>query len=296
MVKEKINHRTLGILAFIFLASVYAGTGVITRSLDAYFTTAQQLILRILIAFVFGLFLFKKQIHFKKMKKITGKEWALIIIRTFASFVFGAMLWVKATTLTKLANVTFIDSLPITAILTFLFSMEKVSFKKIFYIILSVLGVLILSLKDYSNLLSFGFGELLVLLSGFFFAFRNISRRWQTKLLNDLEISMLMFFFSFFMLLLVSLFLGEKWVMPSVSPQLIVLLLFGGITMGLNIVLGNYGFANVPLVLGNNLLNLEALFGIIFGLMFFGELVTFKELVGGILIVFSVIKMNEIEK
>ena len=230
------------------------------------------------------------------MKKITGKEWALIIIRTFASFVFGAMLWVKATTLTKLANVTFIDSLPITAILTFLFSMEKVSFKKIFYIILSVLGVLILSLKDYSNLLSFGFGELLVLLSGFFFAFRNISRRWQTKLLNDLEISMLMFFFSFFMLLLVSLFLGEKWVMPSVSPQLIVLLLFGGITMGLNIVLGNYGFANVPLVLGNNLLNLEALFGIIFGLMFFGELVTFKELVGGILIVFSVIKMNEIEK
>lgn len=293
---KKTNHRTRGIIALIFLASVFAGTGVVTRSLDAYFTTAQQLILRILIAFILGFVFFNRQIHFEKLKKITGKEWTLIIIRTFGSFIFGAMLWVKATTLTKLANVTFIDSLPITAALTFLFCVEKVTVKKVIYLILSVLGVLILSLKDYSNLFSFGLGEILVLISGFFFAFRNISRRWHTKLLNDMEISQLMLFFSFFMLLALSLFWGEKWVAPAVSPELIVLLLAGGITMGINVVLVNYAFANVSPVLGNNLLNLEALFGIIFGLFFFGEMVSFKELIGGILIVFSVIKMNEVEK
>lgn len=292
----KTNHRLQGIFALIFLAMVYAGTGVVTRSLDAYFTIAQQLILRILIAFVLVLIFFHKQIHLEKLKKISSKEWALIIVRSLASFVFGAMLWVKASTMTKLANLAFIDSLPLTAAITFLFAAEKVTAKKIIYLLLSVLGVLILSLKDYSNLFSFGPGELLVLLSGFFFAFRNFSRRWHTTLLNDIEISMLMFLISLLPLFLISIIWGETWMMPALDGKLMLLLLVGGVVMAFNLVLTNYGFANVPAVLGNNLLNLEAMFGIIFGFLFFSEMVSFKELVGGVLIVFSVIKMNKEEK
>lgn len=147
------------------------------------------------LAFILGLVFFGKSLDFRKLRKISTKEWFLIIARTAATFVFGATLWAKATTITKLANVTFIDSLPITATLSFLFLWEKVTVKKVFYLMLSFVGVIILSVKDYSQILSVGVGELLVFISGFFFAFRNISRRWHTNLLNDQEITQLMFAF-----------------------------------------------------------------------------------------------------
>lgn len=153
-----------------------------------------------------------------------------------------------------------------------------------------------MSLKDLSNIFSFGFGELLVLISGFFFAYRNISRRFHSKLLNDQEITMLMFFFGMIMLMIVSFITGEKFVIPGLNIQWIGMLIIGGIIMIANLFISNYGFANVPLVLGNNLLNLEAVFGIIFGFFLYGEVTTVRELVGGLLIVYSVIQMSRLKE
>lgn len=79
--------RTKAILALIFLSAVYAGTGVVTRYLNSYFTLFQQTYIRLLLAFILGLAVFRKSLDWKKLRKISGKEWVLIIARTFASFV-----------------------------------------------------------------------------------------------------------------------------------------------------------------------------------------------------------------
>lgn len=63
-----------------------------------------------------------------------------------------------------------------------------------------------------------------------------------------------------------------------------------------SIFLTNYGFANVSPVPGNNILNLEAAFGILFGYLFYREISTIMELVGGVIIIISVIKMNQLDK
>jgi drug/metabolite transporter (DMT)-like permease len=288
--------RNKGILALLFLAALYAGTGVITRFLNGFFTPFQQLYIRLFLAFLIGFILFRSSLHFQKLKKITKKEWVLLFVRSFISFVVASILWIKGASLTKLANVTFIDSLPLTASLSFLFWQEKVTFRKIVLIFLSCLGVLILAIKDYSQIFTFGLGELFIFISGILFAFRSISRKWHTSLLNDQEITMLMICMGIIMLLIASFFLQEQFVIPSFSPNLLLVLIIGGFVLIANIFLTNFGFANVPAVLGNNLLNLEAAFGIAFGFLFYREISSMKELIGGILIVISVILLNREER
>lgn len=293
---QHASNKTRGILALIFLSVVYAGTGVVTRYLSFYFTLFQQIYIRTFLAFILGMVFFRKSLNWNKLRKVSTQEWLLIIARTAATFVFGATLWAKATTITKLANVTFIDSLPITATLSFLFLWEKVTVKKVFYLMLSFVGVIILSVKDYSQILTVGFGELLVFISGFFFAFRNISRRWHTNLLNDQEITQLMFAFGSVMLFLLSFLFKETITFSRLSPELLFMIFLGGCIMIASIFLTNYGFANVSPVLGNNILNLEAAFGILFGYLFYREISTIMELVGGVIIIISVIKMNQLDK
>ncbi len=293
--KEKNSpDRKKGILALITVTIFYASAGAVLRYLSYSFGLYQQIYLRTFIGLLLG-FIFFRKVDYGKLSKISVKEWLLLTVRT-ASNVLAATLWVYATPITKLANIAFIDSLPLTAVLSFLFVLEKASWKKVVWVAMSFLGVFVVSVKNLSNLGSFGFGELVVFISGFFFAFRNISRRWQSKLLNDQEISQIMFAIGIVVLFFMSIAVGEKMAFPPMNILLWALLLFGGIIMFANIYLTNYGFASVPAVLGNNILNLEGIFALGIGFLFYGEISTLRELLGGVLIIASVVKMNQIEK
>lgn len=195
----------------------------------------------------------------------------------------------------KLANVGFIDSLPLTAAFSLLLGLEKFTTKKVILVLLSFLGVVILSVKDFGNLISIGMGEYLILISGVFFAYRNFSRKWHTKLLNDAEITQLMMVFGFIIVLIGSIIAGEKLTFFNLSWDLIFILMIGGFIMIANIFLSNYGFSRVSPVFGNNILNLEAVFAFLFGYLYFGELLNLREVLGGILIMFSVVKMNQMK-
>lgn len=292
---KRSSEYTRGILALLILSIAAAATGVVSRYLISYFTVFQQLYLRCIVAFILVYIIFHKSIDLGKLKKISPKEWMIIIFRAAANLALGATLWVKGATIAKLANVGFIDALPITAAISFIFSLEKFSFQKIVLLILSMIGVVIITVKDFSSLSSLGVGELLILTSGIFFAIRNISRRWHSKLLNDQEISLFMFFFGGLMLFVMSLAAGEP-VNPSVFnlfPS--VLIILGGFLMGANIFLTNFGFNLVPAAIASNIVNLEIIFTMLFGFFFYGEISTVRELIGGALIVTSVIFLSRKE-
>lgn len=289
------SERKKGILALLLLSAVYGGVGIVTRYLNVYFPILVQIYLRLLIAVLIGFVLFRGKLRFEKLSQISAKEWFLILIRTLASFVLAAPLWVAGANTAKLANVGFIDSLPLTAAFSLALGLEKFTLKKGLYILLSFAGVVILSVRDFSDLSSFGYGEFLVLVSGFFFAFRNFSRVWHSKLLNDQEITMIMFVFGFIMVFVASVFTGDKVTVPYIDGTLALMLLLGGFIMIANIFFSNYGFLRLSPVLGNNILNLEAVFAIIFGFLFFREMINIKEFVGGLLIILSVIKINQLK-
>lgn len=291
----QVSPRTKGVGAFLILALISSLQAIIARYLSFSLPLFEQIYLRTTIAFLLGFFFFGKNLNWRKLKKISLTEWLLIFLRSAIMFVFGAVLWVKATTLTKLGNLAFIDALPITATLILLFRVEKITFPKVFFIVLSFVGIVMLSVKDYGNLLSFGYGELLVFISGFFFAVRNISRRWHSTLLNDAEITQLMFFFGTLLLIFSSFLFGERPVFSFSAPLILLAVLVGGLFNVGNLFFNNYGFARVSAVLGSTLVNLEIVFSMVLGFFFYQEILTLKEFTGGILIVAAVIGMHQLD-
>ena len=120
-----LNEKTKGIISLVILAVIYGGTGAIVRYLSAYFTDFQQIYLRTFLALLLGFVIFRKKINFAKLKIISSSELILLIVRSVGMFLFAIPLWVMAVSRTTLANVAFIDSLPLTATLSFLFLKEN---------------------------------------------------------------------------------------------------------------------------------------------------------------------------
>ncbi|OGG20602.1 hypothetical protein A3D03_05320 [Candidatus Gottesmanbacteria bacterium RIFCSPHIGHO2_02_FULL_40_13] len=290
-----LSEKTKGALALVILAVIYGGVGLITRYLNLHFPILQQIYLRLFIAMLLGFILFRKKIHPGKLFKMSVKDWFLILSRTIATFLLASPLWVAGANMAKLANVGFIDALPLTAAFSLVLGLEKLTVKKVLLILLSFLGVLILSVRDLGNLISIGMGEFLILISGFFFAYRNFSRRWHSGLLNDAEITQLMLVAGFILVFITSAFMGEKLTLFDINWAILFILVIGGVIMIANIFLTNYGFHRVSPVFGNNILNMEVVFAFLFGYFFYGEVMNIQELLGGILIVVSVVKMNQLK-
>jgi len=123
----KLSNKQKGILALVGLAFTYASFGFFTRYLSVNFGFFQQLYLRIFAGLLLGFIIFGKKINFSKLKKVTSPEWLLLIFRGVAYYLLGAALFNKAVLLTKISIVSFIGSIPMTAILGFLILKEKVT-------------------------------------------------------------------------------------------------------------------------------------------------------------------------
>jgi len=291
----KINsNKNKGVLALIGLAFMYASFGFFTRYLSISFGFFQQLYLRIFAGLIIGFLIFGKSFDFLKLKKITAKEWLLLVFRAGAYYLLGAALFNKAVLLTKISTVAFIGSLPMTAVLGFLILKEKVTKEKIFYIVLSFIGVVIISINSFSDF-SFGQGEILALMSCIFASLSIVFRKYQTKLLNNVGITQIQLFFAFIFILIVSLLTQEGLPINNWNGSVFLIILLSGLANVLMIFFTNYGFEHVKTSIASNILTLEMFFAVLIGLAFYLEIPSLKETLGGILILFSVIQMNKLE-
>lgn len=286
---------TKGILALLILAFVFASMGLFARYLNTDFTILQQTYLRIFAALLLGLVFFQKDLTFTKFLRIPTHDWKVIIFRSVALYLLGVTLFSYAIVNAKFSNVSFISAVPFVALLGFLFLKEKITKAKIMYIAISFIGVLLIAVNDYANLLNWGRGEFVALIATFFFALSYIARKWQSDFLNNKETTVLIFFISTLLLFLLSLFFIEGLPsMQSFSIITIAVILGAGLFNVANLWLTNYGFKHVEAVLAGNILSLEVVFALLLGLIFYREIPSIKELIGGSIIVFSVYRMNKL--
>lgn len=284
-----------GVLALILLALVFASMGLFARYLSTSFLLFQQVYLRMLAAFVVGFFVFRKQVNISNYKKLPLKDWSIIVLRAVSYSLFGIILFTQAIIITKYSNVSFIGSLPMTAVLGFILLHEKFIFKKFFLIILAFVGVLIISVKDYSNIFNWGKGETLTLISTVFFSLSYVARKWQSNLLNNKELTVINFLVAFLTVFLVSIFKGDGLPIFGWHWGLFLAVVGAGIFNILNVFLTNYGFQKVEAVLASNILTLESVFAVVLGFLFYKEVPILNELLGGMAIALSVIAMNRLE-
>lgn len=291
----KASAKQKGILALIALSAIYASMGIYVRYLNINFAFFQQIYLRLFFATVLGFIFYNKSLNFSKLKKIKFGEWVLLIFRSVSYYLLGLALFTKSILLTKISTVSFISSIPMTAIIGTIIYREKITYKKIIYLLLSLLGVLLISVKDFSSIFNWGTGELLALISIIFTSLSIVLRRKNSKLLNNGEISQIIMTLAFAMLFISSFFAKESLPVTGWSPFMVVILLISGLSNMIMIFLTNYGFEKVSTITASNILTMEMFFAVIFGFLFFREIPGLRETLGGIVILFSVIQMNKLE-
>jgi drug/metabolite transporter (DMT)-like permease len=292
--KDKTEQQK-GVIALILLALTFASMGLFARYLSSGLLLFQQVYFRILAAFIIGYIVFRKEINISKFKRLLAKEWIIITFRAVSLSLFGIILFTQAIILTKYSNVSFIGSLPTTALLGFILLHEKFSFKKLALILLAFGGVLLISVQDYSHIFSWGKGEVLALISTIFFSLSYIARKWQSNALNNKELTVINFLVAFIVVFIASLLKGDGLPTTGWHWGLLIAVIGAGIFNILNVFLTNYGFQKVEAVFASNILTLESVFAIVLGFLFYKEIPIPKELLGGIIITLSVIGMNKLE-
>jgi drug/metabolite transporter (DMT)-like permease len=286
--KNNISERYKGIIALIFLSFLWGVTSVIPRYLNISLKLFQQVYLRLLLGFILSCIFFRGSIRLNIIKKLSRREIGLLATRSFIYYVLGVVLATQALLLTKVGNVVFIQTMPMTAILGFFLLKEKLTIKKGILVFLSFIGVIVIAYRDSITSLSFGPGEIIAFLSCIFLSLGIVLRKWHSNLLNDKEIATIMLFLASIFIFIISLFNGDGFPLANWSSIVVIAIIIGGfVNVGISFLL-NYGLHRVDAVLSNNIMALESIFAVMFGLILFAEVPGIKEILGGILIIASV--------
>jgi drug/metabolite transporter (DMT)-like permease len=294
-VLKNLSERRRGILALFVLVAIWGILPIIPRFLSADFKLFQQVYLRMALGYLLSVLIFYNKINWKKIVTTPGRDFLLIIFRATCYYLLGVVLNTQALLLTKISNVTLIGTVPITAILGFIILREKITLKKVLLIVLSFVGALIVAVSSFSEF-SIGSGELFAFLSSLFISFALVSRKWQSKYLNDQETSVLVLLFSAIEIFAFSIIRGEGLPLNNWDVSAIGFLIAGGLLNAGTSFFSNYGLARVDAVLSGNILMLEPVLASFFGFLVFKELPVSREIFGGLIIIFSVIVMNYSEK
>ncbi|MBF6328363.1 DMT family transporter [Nocardia transvalensis] len=273
-----------------------------TRYLDHGFTIAQQVYLRTAVAFVLAVILFGRRIRWRVVAHAGAREWGVIVVRTVLLYVIGTVLFAKAATMTSVANVSFIAALPLASALGLLLCRVRATVARVGFVTGSALGVAILSgfrPGPGGSWLDWNEGDLLALVAMVAMAWSYLGREWHCGTLNNQEISALTLGVGTVGTVLISLAQGQG--LPQLATPIAPVLLWGAVAVAgalsvANVFLINYGFERVDPVLAGNLLTVECVWGLLFGLAFFQQVPTVNGIVGGALIVACAIGLNAAEK
>lgn len=290
-----LPERTKGMFSLILLAFVFATMGIFARYLDLSFELFEQTYLRIGIAFILGIIIFGRNIEWEKFRTLSRRDGLILIGRAIALYL-GVVLFTEAILNTKYGNASFIAAAPLLPLFGYLMLRETVAWRTVAYIGLGFVGVLLIAVQDFS-MFEFGYGEVMALLSMLAFDISYVARKWQSEHLNNQESTVFMFAVGAFFLFISSMTIGEG--LPTLgqfTPLVIGTLIVAALFNVANLYLTNYGFARVKVAVAGNLLTLETVFALLYSLFLFGEVPLLREIIGGAIIVLSVILINRSEK
>jgi drug/metabolite transporter (DMT)-like permease len=289
-----MTKNTRAILALGVLAWVFATLAIFPRYLEVDFALFQQTYLRIGAAFLLSFLVLICYVDKNKIKIVSRSDLWVIAFRAITLYI-GVVLFTEAIIHTKIANASFVAALPLLPLFGYFFFKESLRVKTIIYILVGFVGVLLIAVTDPVTF-DFGYGELMAFLSIIAFDLSYVGRRWHTDTLNNLETACLMFGIGTVFLFFTSLAFNEG--LPSQGQftffTMSILLLAGFFNVA-NLYLTNYGFRHAKMAVAGNILTLETIFALIYGIVLFREIPITREIVGSILVLLSVYQVNKLE-
>lgn len=278
-------NKTKGFLSLLLAGFLFGFFGILVRLLNSQLTNYQQILFRSVIGFILALLIiifFKRKIFFKNISLINLLFFAVSLPLTI---IFYTLSILKTKIILAVATL-YLGSILFSLISGILFFKEKLTVKKGLAIVASILALyyftIPFSLKNINIGLVFG------VLSGFTDALSNsFKKHLSGKVDRFLLIAIQMM--GTIIVSLALMFYTKTLTIHQISP-----FIFGiGLLFGFFLLLNNYlmlvGFHNFDLNLGTIVMSSELLFASIFGYLFYKEIPTINELIGGGLIAFSVI-------
>jgi drug/metabolite transporter (DMT)-like permease len=287
-----MTQQTKSIIALVISTFLGALMGVWARNLGQHFELFQQIAVRALLGFLIGALFYSRNLNFANLRSAPRKDLVVMIFRA-CSLIIGISLFTFAIIKTSFANVNFIGALPMTAVIGVILFKERFTTIKTFSLILGFLGVVLISVKDFTNLSNIGIGELAVLLSTVFYSLAYASRKWMSKALSNQEMSVYSSLITGALALIISLILGNGLgQFTNASWYTWLIAICAGFTYLFIGYFNNIGFEHLEVMVANNIMALGSVFGLLIGLVAYGEMPDFKALIGGVLVVISAIIIN----
>lgn len=274
-----------GILALVGATCIYGLFPVMVRlagfSMPFFFQNASRLLVAFLV-FLAGVILFKK---WKKVKRADYKWFILRAVAVFLAFSFFTLslnfIPIGTTLFSFYAGSTVVGYL----IGAFFFH-EKLTSKKVFSLILAIVGLLMIYSLDIKA--EKALYVAMAFASGSFTAIWNIFSKKVVETYHSFQLNLIDNAIAGVLALVVSLVLREQWITPSLSFVWAMNVLFGlGIVATDMLIV--YGFSRLEAQIGSLIMLTEVLFAIAFGFLFFRESVTLITLFGGSIILAAII-------
>ncbi len=283
-----------GIAALVVLAAAFGIMAVIARYLGNGLGLFEQWYLRYAVAFAVSLVVFWRKITLTKFLKLSRREWLVLLFRVVTGQVIGLGLFTLAAERAEVGIVSFMQVLPVLPLLGVMLFRERLTWQKSVLTLLSFVGAALVVVTSLHSLTHLNEGALLSLVSAVFYSAMLVTRKWHDGTLNNREITVAMLGFSCLSAYVLSVIFDHRWTIPSSHWNMhfvLVVAAAGALSVPVNLLI-SYGFEKVSAVVAGNILTLEEVFGVLFGYLFYREILSLREIIGGLIILFSVVLMN----
>jgi drug/metabolite transporter (DMT)-like permease len=283
------------VLVAVALALSFALMGVWVRMMQDSFDSFQQTYLRILLAGLIALVIFRKKFSERLLASISTREWIVYGGRAVMGYAVGVAAFTIAIQHTSLGVVSFISCLPILGLLAWIMFREKVPRKSLLPIGVSILGLGLLTGIDVGEV-RLGLGEWasIICMLGFYIGY--LMSRMHDKQRSNIENTTILLLIGWIPVFIISLIRHENIIPQSVSVGAAIGLLLSAVANIVGLYAINYVFAHLKAYVAGNILLLEGVFALIIGLVLYGEAITLGIAAGGLLIIVSAVVINSTSK
>ena len=294
------SSKTLPIITLVTVSLGYGLLSVGSRWMNQAFDVFAQVYLRIVLALVFMLAFYFRDIRWRRLLTLSTQDWLILLLMGTAGY--GLMIYaiVQGALLTPLLNVSVIFStVPIFVYLlgiTFLHRHARLQILLLLFV--SIYGVGVLSSGQFlPSLAHFGIGDLWVLASAFFEAIWYLGIRIIGNKINSRETTIIAQAIAVLTIFPLALASGESLpTLTDFSSGYVVLGLIIGIVMNVFAPLATiYAFKHLDEVFATQLFLSENIFALLVGWFFYGERVGLISLFGAGVVIASVYWMNQIQ-
>lgn len=293
-----ISPRSLSIGFLVIVSASYTLLSVGSRLLSEGFQPMTQVYMRIALATLALLFIFRKKIRWANIRTMPQRDAIVVLTMGTIGYSIGVYFITLGALNAKLVNVAIIfASVPFFSYLySFFFLKKPFDAKLAGLLVVSLVGISFVATKSFvPRLAEFGTGEWFTLIATATMAWFFVGRKMLSRHLNTHEITVAVMAVAAISGLLLAILRGESFALSAfTNPNVLLGLAIGGFMNALVNPIEIYAFEHLDAVFGSQILLLENVFALLFGYLLYAEMVTVPEVIGGLIVVGCVYVANKL--